>query len=83
MDCFVDFVTSCSSFVGTGQDEPGDPVNERDLVESDLGTEDNEGNEEMSTSRSSCGASIQRRAIVCGTNAPANARLGAQTAHPL
>jgi hypothetical protein len=32
----------CSRFVGSEEDEPGDPVDKRDLMESDLGTEDNE-----------------------------------------
>jgi hypothetical protein len=59
-------------FVGTVQDEPDDPVNDRDLMESNIGTEDSDGNEELSTSCSSGAASIQRRAIVCGSNARAN-----------
>jgi hypothetical protein len=52
MSCFVDFVILCSMLVGTGQDEPGDSTKERDLMESDLGTEDNEVNEDQSNSLS-------------------------------
>jgi hypothetical protein len=72
MSCFVNSVTLCSSFVATGRDYPEDPVNERDLMESDLGTGDNEGNEEESNSLSFCGDSVPRCAIISGINAPAN-----------
>jgi hypothetical protein len=54
MCCFVDFVSLCSRIVGTGQDEPEDPVSKRDVTESDLGTGDNEDNEEESNSLSLC-----------------------------
>jgi hypothetical protein len=68
MSCFVDFVTFCSRLVGSGQDEPGDSVNEHDLMESDLGTEVNEDNEEESYSLSICGESATRCAIISRPN---------------
>jgi hypothetical protein len=62
---FVDFVTLCSRFVATAQDE-------RDLMKSDLGTGDNEENEEESNSLSFCAGSVPRGAIISGTNDPTN-----------
>jgi hypothetical protein len=72
MGCFVAFVTLCSRFVGSGPDKPGDAVNDRDLLESDLRSGDNEENEEDSNSVSSGGESIPRRAIVWRSNSPSN-----------
>jgi hypothetical protein len=72
MSCFVDFVTLYSKFVATRRDDPEDPVHERDLMNADLETEDNEDNEEESNSLSFYGESAPRCAIISGATAPAN-----------
>jgi hypothetical protein len=76
---FLDsFVILCSIFVGVRHDKPGHRVNEPGLINSDLGTEVNKGNEEESISFSSGDELIRRRAAICGSNAPANYSLSTQ-----
>jgi hypothetical protein len=56
MNFFVVLVTLCACFLDCQRDQSGDAVNEREFMESDLGTGGNEDNEEDSNSISFCGS---------------------------
>jgi hypothetical protein len=78
MSYFVVLVILCSNCDRIGQDRPEDPVTKRDLMKADLGTGDNEENEEESVRFAFCRGSIPGRTITCGTNSLANSLLFTQ-----